>query len=145
MNMFEVVIANFLDREGFVAEVYFESIQWAEVFKEENRVLIRFFAHPHKKHWECPCEDSIKVIEQVKMKLLLRYGKGSFLEQETSSSVEQINLQTDLMLEEIINHPERRLVSECLERFGDVISIYDPQGRGVRYSDNGEFIGFLEQ
>lgn len=144
MSKFEIEIVNYLDKEELVAEIYYESFQWAEIFRKKECILIRFFSYPHKECWEFSCEEALKIIEQAKMKLLIRSNQGNFLEKMTIQDPEQTNRQAEKILKEIINHPDKKIVHEQLERFGEVIGIYDPQGRGARYSTSGEFIGFLE-
>ncbi len=58
---------------------------------------------------------------------------------------EQINLQGQKILESILNNPNKKIILGNYERYGDVIDIQVPNLGGVRYSKQGEFIGFLEQ
>ena len=49
------------------------------------------------------------------------------------------------MLELILNHPERRIITDSKKRFGPIMDIEVPNLGGVRFSIDGEnFIGFLE-
>ena len=57
---------------------------------------------------------------------------------------QQVNELAEKILEEILNHPEKKMIQGELQRFGNVVDIYEPSGRGARYSAAGEFIGFLE-
>ncbi len=56
----------------------------------------------------------------------------------------QINAQGQRMLESILNHPERECILYDSSRMGKTVDIYAPNIGGVRYSLEGEFIGFLE-
>ena len=56
----------------------------------------------------------------------------------------QINQQGQKILEEILNHPYKNIVEGFYERYGNVIDIEVPNFGGIRYSKNGNFIGFLE-
>ncbi|MGE3557145.1 MAG: RHS repeat domain-containing protein [Candidatus Obscuribacterales bacterium] len=56
----------------------------------------------------------------------------------------QVNDQGQKILESIVNHPERKIVEGEYNRYGKVPDIYAPNLGGVRYSQEGEFIGFLE-
>ena len=57
---------------------------------------------------------------------------------------EQINKQGQEILEKILNKPNKKIILGNYERYGDVIDIQVPNLGGVRYSKEGEFIGFLE-
>lgn len=50
------------------------------------------------------------------------------------------NLQGQKILDEILNHPESKCFSN---RFGG-IDIHAPDGRGVRYDSENNFMGFLQ-
>jgi hypothetical protein len=56
----------------------------------------------------------------------------------------QVNEHGIKVLESILNHPEKKIIPGEFERFGKVVDIYAPDIGGVRYSTDGEFIGFLE-
>ncbi len=56
----------------------------------------------------------------------------------------QINEHGQKVLESILNHPEKKVVPGEFARFGKVVDIYAPEIGGIRYSVDGEFIGFLE-
>ena len=36
MRKFEIEIVNYLEKEGSVAEIYYESFHWAEIYKEKE-------------------------------------------------------------------------------------------------------------
>lgn len=48
------------------------------------------------------------------------------------------------MLKSILNHPEKVIFPGEFEGFGKVMDIYALSIGGVRYSESGKFIGFLE-
>lgn len=56
----------------------------------------------------------------------------------------QINQQGQKILESIINHPTRQIIHKNTKNFGEIIDIYAPGIRGVRYKASGELVGFLE-
>ena len=56
----------------------------------------------------------------------------------------QINAQGQKVLESILYHPERECIFYESSRMGKTVDIYAPNIGGVRYSLEGEFIGFLE-
>ena len=41
MSKFEVEIIHYLEQEGPVAEIYYNSIQWAEISKKKEEVIIK--------------------------------------------------------------------------------------------------------
>jgi len=56
----------------------------------------------------------------------------------------QVNAQGQKVLESIVNHPERTYVIHQTRRLGKTVDIFAPNIGGVRYSLEGDFIGFLE-
>ena len=56
----------------------------------------------------------------------------------------QINEHGQKILETILNHPEKEIIPGEFKRYGKVVDIKAPGIGGVRYTDNGDFIGFLE-
>lgn len=145
MSKFEIDIVNYFENEQLIAEIYYNSSQWAELSQGKEGLVIKFHSHPNRNHWEFPCEEAIKALNQAKTKLLNRIKKGSFLQTKVLLDPKQINEQAKKILEGILNHPGKKMVEGRLERFGNVVDIYAPDMGGVRYSINGEFIGFLEQ
>jgi hypothetical protein len=143
-NKFEIVMFHSLGKEGLVAEVYHNFCQWAAIFKKDETIIIQFYPHPRQEYWEFPYKEAIKILEQAKMKFLIRRNQGSFLEQAFPPDPQQVNELAEKILKEIVDHPEKKLIKESLHRFGDVVDIYVPDGKGARYSAVGEFIGFLE-
>lgn len=141
---FETKIIRYFDNDRLVAEIYYDSLQWAEIFKKEKELVIEFYSYPEKECWEFPCEEALKTLVQAKNMLLTKSNKPSFLQSESSLDPELINKQAEEVLEKIINHPERKMIEGHLERFGDVVDIYAPDMGGARYNTSGEFIGFLE-
>ena len=71
------------------------------------------------------------------------YREGSVFPKPVGNP-SQINEHGQKILERILNHPEREVISGEFKRFGQVIDIYAPDIGGVRYSAEGKFIGFLE-
>lgn len=144
MNKFEIEIVSYFEKEDLVAEIYYNSIQWAEIAKKNEDLIIQFYPHASKEYWEFPCEEAIKTLERAKTKFLTTKNKGSFLERMVPVDPAQVNEQAEKILEGIINHPERKVIQGRLERFGNVVDIYAPNMGGARYTIEGEFIGFLE-
>lgn len=58
---------------------------------------------------------------------------------------EGLNRTAQEIVEAILDDPGAELVRERRPRFGAVLEVWAPDGRGLRYSDDGRFfIGFLE-
>ncbi len=55
-----------------------------------------------------------------------------------------INEQGQKIVDEILNDPGSTVIQRNTGRFGDVIDVTAPDGRGLRYSADGKFITFLE-
>ncbi len=56
----------------------------------------------------------------------------------------EINQLGQLILESVLNDPNKIIIYQNLPKFGDVIDIKIQGKYGVRYYKNGDFIGFLE-
>ncbi|WP_258042126.1 DUF6861 domain-containing protein [Pseudomonas syringae] len=59
-------------------------------------------------------------------------------------SPSEINAQGQRMLDEILNNPSTVATYNNTGRFGKVIDITAPDGKGLRYDATGKFIGLLE-
>jgi hypothetical protein len=70
MDKFRITIANLPDRERLVAEVFYEGVQWAEISQESDEVVVQFYSHPRKKHWEFAYDEAVQILEKAKNKLL---------------------------------------------------------------------------
>ncbi|WP_330114599.1 hypothetical protein SA496_24245 [Pseudomonas sp. JS3066] len=55
-----------------------------------------------------------------------------------------INTQGQKIVDEILNNPAKTVTHKETGRFGKVIDITAPDGRGLRYDSAGKLIGFLE-
>jgi filamentous hemagglutinin len=56
----------------------------------------------------------------------------------------EINKAGQAVVDEILTAPGSTTTRRHHARFGDVIEVRAPDGRGVRYDASGRFIGFLE-
>lgn len=70
MDKFRITIASLPDRERLVAEVFYEGVQWVEISQESDEVVVQFYSHPRKKHWEFTYDEAVQVLEKAKNKLL---------------------------------------------------------------------------
>ncbi|WNW12251.1 hemagglutinin repeat-containing protein [Pseudomonas sp. DTU_2021_1001937_2_SI_NGA_ILE_001] len=59
-------------------------------------------------------------------------------------SPSEINAQGQKITDEILKNPETTVTHRDTGRFGKVMDVIAPDGRGLRYDSNGKFIGLLE-
>lgn len=60
-------------------------------------------------------------------------------------TIHQKNMEGQKILDEILNHPNKKIVKEPHLNFGEVLDIWHPKGYGVRFTKDGKkMIGFLE-
>ena len=71
------------------------------------------------------------------------YRKGSVFPKPTGNPA-RINAQGQKMLESILKHPEKIICKRPHPDFGNVIDIKILGNGGVRFTTNGEMIGFIE-
>jgi len=70
MEEFEINIASVPYREELVACIFYKRICWAEISHEGEEMVIQFYSHPSKRHWEFPLDEALKVLEQAKQKMI---------------------------------------------------------------------------
>ena len=70
MEKFSIIIASLPDRENLVAEITYGNIQWAEISKEKEEVIVQFYPHPRKSHWEFSLNEALDVLEKAKKRFL---------------------------------------------------------------------------
>ncbi len=71
------------------------------------------------------------------------YRLGSVFPKPTGNPT-KINEDGRKILDSILNHPEKQVFYDDPKRFGPIVDIYAPDIGGVRYTADGELIGFLE-
>ena len=59
-------------------------------------------------------------------------------------SPSEINAQGQKIADEILSNPAATVTYKDTGRFGKVMDVIAPDGRGLRYDSNGKFIGLLE-
>ncbi|WP_122697974.1 hypothetical protein [Pseudomonas viridiflava] len=59
-------------------------------------------------------------------------------------SPSEINAQGQKIADDILNNPATTVTYKDTGRFGKVMDVIAPDGRGLRYDSNGKFIGLLE-
>ena len=70
MNKFTITVASLPDRENLVAEIYFQTFQFAEISQEAKEFIIQFYPHPEKAFWEFDLSEIQEVIEKAKKRLI---------------------------------------------------------------------------
>lgn len=70
MSKFEITVGSVPYREELVATIYYNKHCWVEISHDKEEMEIQFFAHPKDKYWEFPLEESLRVLEDAKKKLL---------------------------------------------------------------------------
>ncbi|MBL8635407.1 MAG: hypothetical protein JNM40_19425 [Myxococcales bacterium] len=71
-------------------------------------------------------------------------GRSGSAFPEVRSNPAEINKAGQAVVDEILTAPGSTTTRRHHARFGDVIEVRAPDGRGVRYDASGRFIGFLE-
>lgn len=71
-------------------------------------------------------------------------GRSGSAFPEARSNPAEINKAGQAVVDEILTAPGSTTTRRHHARFGDVIEVRAPDGRGVRYDASGRFIGFLE-
>ncbi|MFU8807328.1 MAG: polymorphic toxin-type HINT domain-containing protein [Bradymonadaceae bacterium] len=61
-----------------------------------------------------------------------------------SGSPSNMNTQGQFVVDDILTSPHSTRTLEANPRFGEVIEVREPGGRGIRYTREGEFLHFLE-
>ena len=67
---FEIDIASIPTEENLVAEIYYDRVQWVQMYHNNGKLLIQFYPPPNKDYWEFPVDDAIKALEKAKNRLL---------------------------------------------------------------------------
>lgn len=70
LNKFEIEIASIPTQEDLVSEIFYDGVQWAQIYRKQGKLLIQFYSHPNQECWEFPCDLAIQVLEKAKKKLL---------------------------------------------------------------------------
>lgn len=70
MKKFRITIASLPDRERLVAEIIYDGVQWAEISQESDDLIVQFYPHPTEDCWEFSFDESMKILEQARNKLL---------------------------------------------------------------------------
>lgn len=128
---------NYFDKESSVGEIYYDNTQLAEIAYKDDRFILQLYFHPSKKYWEFPLDEALGALFQANERLR---EKNAYL----AETPEQVNEKAKEILEKLINHPGKKTIKAELHRFGKIVDIYAPGAGGARYTEAGEFLGFLE-
>jgi filamentous hemagglutinin len=60
-------------------------------------------------------------------------------------SPQAINKWASAIVEEILKNPKNTITQRHHARFGNITEIYAPNGQGMRYDSQNNFIGFIEK
>jgi Pretoxin HINT domain len=63
---------------------------------------------------------------------------------EPKGNVGAVNSHASDIVSDILSNPASSTTTRTTSRFGNVTEVRDPGGRGIRFSNDGKFIGFLE-
>ncbi len=144
MNGFEVVFVEYPDRPGLRAEIYCQSEQWAEIYENKGVIYLSIFFDTKNEYKAFPYQEMIKFLEDAKITLLIKRNTHRALDKMTSVDPKAYNQEAEKVLEKIMNCSSKKTIRGNLYRYGKVID-YIAQGvGGARFSEAGEFIGFIE-
>ncbi|QTA87440.1 hypothetical protein [Desulfonema magnum] len=65
-----ITLASVPDREGLVAELWYDNEQWGEIFQEQNELRLALYPNPNHTFWVFSAEDAANAIREAKNKLL---------------------------------------------------------------------------
>lgn len=74
---FEISIGSVPYREELMACIFYKEMCWAEISHEGKEMMVQFYPHPSKKHWEFPLENVLEVLKKAKQKMLTLGSKKS--------------------------------------------------------------------
>jgi hypothetical protein len=63
---------------------------------------------------------------------------------QAKGNPQKINQDGQAIVDEILGNPGSTVTTRHHARYGNVTEVRHPDGRGIRYDSNGEFMGFLE-
>jgi hypothetical protein len=75
MNMndkYRICISSPPDRKKLVAEIFFGTMQWAEINQEDNNLQIEFYPRSNGEPWQIDFESVISALTEAKRKLTNR-------------------------------------------------------------------------
>ncbi|MEN9343991.1 MAG: hypothetical protein RLZZ453_778 [Chlamydiota bacterium] len=144
MNNFEIEIVSYKDKSP-VGEIYYNSLQLAEIRKNKKCIVINIFHHPCNKFWCLPFYELGEAIKTVEIRLAKTTAEKNRFWDESYPDPEQVNQQAKNIIEAILKHPYKTTTEYTHKLYGPVIEVEAPNIGGIRFSKDGEeMIGFLE-
>ena len=70
MNKFRITVGSLPDRENLVADIFYETIELAEISNENNKMIIQIYCYDDKDCWEFSLEEFQKIVEEAKQRLI---------------------------------------------------------------------------
>ncbi|MES2344905.1 MAG: hypothetical protein V4494_03080 [Chlamydiota bacterium] len=140
MSKFEIDILNYFDKQEFVAEICYDHVQWAEISQQGNTLTVKFYPHPKEECWQFSCEDAAAAITEAKKRLLKKINSVKSLFPALPEDPKEANLLGQQLLEEILKSTGAQVLPN---RFGGK-DVFHVSGKGARFNDHGEFLGFLQ-
>jgi hypothetical protein len=67
---FEIEIASIPTQENLVSEIFYDGVQWVQIFQHNGELLIQFYSYPNQEYWEFPFDLAIQVLEKAKNRLI---------------------------------------------------------------------------
>lgn len=70
LKNFEIEIASIPTQENLVAEIFYNGVQWVQIYLNNEELLIQFYSHPNQEYWEFSFDIAVQVLEKAKKRLL---------------------------------------------------------------------------
>jgi hypothetical protein len=67
---FEIEIASIPTQENLVAEIFYNGVQWVQIYEHNGEVFIQFYTHPNQEYWEFPFDLAMQALVKAKQRLL---------------------------------------------------------------------------
>ena len=58
------------DKENLVIKIYYDKLNWANLSKEEGKIVVNFCPHPNKDYWEFLLDDPVKILKKAEKQFL---------------------------------------------------------------------------
>ncbi len=69
-NKFDIEIASIPTQEDLVAEIFYNDVQWVQIYKKNNELLVKFYSPSTGEYWEFLLDNAIDALIAAKSKLL---------------------------------------------------------------------------
>lgn len=161
---FECIIVNQDDKEKSSCEIFFDEEILAEIFQENNQLMLKIYRSQSVEWWEVPLLGLQQAMEMGKNSLISLNPKihrgvsfvqkaekatnrsenhSELISSKTPENCVDLNIQGQSELDDILTHPDAKTVKSFHRKYGGIIDIRIPEDKGVRFSIEGEFMGFV--